>query len=146
MTDNDFTRLARDLGRLAGPEIVEAAQAALGTSAAAVADGWDQKLYREGHADKTGRRSVTFDVGVARTFHLWQTDILSGSDAATLVAEIGPRRGNHKQAGIVRLLENGSINNAPHGYGAGALQEHEAGYEAALDAAVHAVERKAGLG
>lgn len=147
MTDFDFsqiTKLAADLGTLSGPAVVEAATKAVDQTAGRVQDAWNGKLYREGNAKLTGR-SISYDVGIARQFHLFQTDAVSGADAATIVAEIGPKRGSGKQAGIVRLLENGSAHNVPHGYGAGALQEHEADYEAALGVAVLAAEKGAGL-
>lgn len=141
----ELTTLARDLGMLSGPLVVEAVTKATEQSAGRVKTSWNGKLYRDGHADRTGR-SITYDVGTAHQFQLWQTDALHGPDAATIVAEIGPKRGSGKQAGIVRLLENGSVHNAPHGYGAGALAENEADFDASLDFAVWAAEREVGLG
>jgi hypothetical protein len=139
-----ITRLALDLGMLSSPLVVEAVTKAVEHSAAGVKKAWNGKLYRDGHADRTGR-SITFDVGVARQFSLFQTDAFSGPDEAAIVAEIGPKRGSGKQAGIVRLLENGSVHNAPHGYGAAALQENEADYEARIGFAIWAAEKAAGL-
>lgn len=141
---SELAKLARDLGKLSSPLVVENVTKAVEQSAARVKTAWNGKLYRDGHADRTGR-SITYDVGVARQFNLFQTDVLSGADAATIVAEIGPKRGSGKQAGIVRLLENGSVHNAPHGYGAGALQESESSFDAALGFAIWAAEREAGL-
>lgn len=141
---SELLTLARDLGKLSGPLVVEAVTKAVGQSAGRVKTAWNGKLERAGHARKTGG-SITYDVGLARQFRLWQTDALSGPDAATIVAEIGARRGNGRQAGVVRLLENGSAHNAPHGYGAAALFESEADFDAAIDFAVWAAERECGL-
>lgn len=140
--------LARDLGTLAGPLPVENVTKALDQSANRVKAAWNGRLYREGSARRTGG-AVTYDVGVARTFDLWQTDAIpggGGGDAATIVAEIGPKRNRGRQAGVIRLLENGSAHNAPHGAGAASLFESEADFEAALDFALFAAEREAGLG
>lgn len=141
---SQLSALARDLGKLSSPLVVENVTKAVEQHAARVKNAWNGKLYREGHADRTGR-SITADVGVARQFDLWQTDALHGNDAATIVAEIGPKRGSGKQAGIVRLLENGSAHNPPHGYGAAALFESEGDFDVALDFAIWAAEREAGL-
>lgn len=139
-----LSELARDLGRLSSPQVVEAVQAAVTVSAHRVKDAWNGRLYRDGHASRTGR-SISYDVGVARDFSLWQTDALQGPDSATIVAEVGPKRGAGKQAGVVRLLENGSATNAPHGYGTASLQENEADFDHGLDLALRTVERGAGL-
>jgi hypothetical protein len=105
-----------------------------------VKETWNGKLYTEGHADRTGR-SISYDVGVAHDFHLFALDA-DGVKSSTLIAEIGPRSGSKKQAGIDRLLENGSIHNAPHGYGAAAIHEHEGDFEAAIAFAEAAAARR----
>lgn len=144
MTGDDFTKLVRDLGRLAdGPAVTAAVTKAVDQTGARVAATWNAKLYRDGSAKLTGG-SITHDTGVAHQFGLFQTDA-STPHGAEIIAEIGPKRGNHRQAGIVRLLENGSVHNPPHGYGAGALQEHEDDYEAAIGFAIWAVQKEADL-
>lgn len=145
MTDFDFsdlTRLTADLGKV-GPGVVPNVEKALERTARNVKDAWNDKLYTEGHAKLTGR-SISYDVGVARSFHLFALDE-GGYDAAALVAEVGAKTGSGRQAGIVRLLENGSVHNAPHGYGSGALAENESDFERGIDAALRDAERAAGL-
>jgi hypothetical protein len=144
MNYTELSELARDLGKLSSPQVVTAVQKAVGHSALGIKNAWNAKLYTEGHADRTGR-SISYDVGVARDFGLFQTDLLQGADSATIVAEIGPKRGLGKQAGVVRLLENGSVHNPPHGYGASALHENEADFDARIAFAIWAAERDAGL-
>lgn len=139
-----LSELARDLGHLAGPDTIANVEKAVEVTARRTKDGWNAALYREGHAALTGR-SISYDVGVARDFALWQTDAMHGRDSATIVGEIGPRRGAGKQAGVVRLLENGSAHTRPHGYGSGVLQQNEADFEHGLDLALRTVERRAGL-
>lgn len=112
-------------------------------SARRVKDAWNGKLYNEGHASRTGR-SITYDVGAAHDLGLFGT-VTGEARSSTIVAEIGPRTGSGKQAGIVRLLENGSVHNAPHGYGAAALDENAADFEQAVAFAVWAGEKEAGL-
>lgn len=143
----ELSELARDLGKLAGPDTIANVEKAVEVTARRVKDAWNGSLYREGHAKKTGR-SISYDIGTARSLGL-TTSVLGGgplsSDRGTITADIGPRHGGNRQAGIVRLLENGSAHNAPHGYGAGALQANEADFERGLDLALQTVERGAGL-
>jgi hypothetical protein len=141
---SELLTLARDLGKLSSPLVVEAVTKAVGQSAARVQGAWNRRLPAEGAARLTSR-AITYDVGTARQFALFQTDVLSGPDEATIVAEIGAKRGSHRQAGVVRLLENGSAHNPPHGYGAASLFENEADFDASIDFAIWAVERAAGL-
>lgn len=144
---SELSRLARDLGLLTSPQVRQDVEKAVEWSARDVKDRWNNKLYREGHAKLTGR-SITYDVGVAHDLGLGTSylDALeAGSGAATIIAEIGPKRGSGKQAGVVLLLENGSVNNQPHGYGAGALHEAEARFEYGIDLALGKIEKEAGL-
>lgn len=143
----ELSTLARDLGMLSGPLVVEAAQKAVEQSAARVKAAWNGRLYREGSARRTAG-AITYDVGTAHTFDLWQTDAVprtGGSEQGTIIAEIGPKRNRGRQAGVIRLLENGSAHNPPHGYGAASLLESEGDFDAALAFAIWAAEREAGL-
>jgi hypothetical protein len=125
---DDFHRLAHDLGSAAQlPVVGSYVAAAVERTALEVKDGWNEKLYTDGHAKLTGR-AITYDMV-----------------GAGLSAEIGAKRGSGKQAGIVRLLENGSIHNAPHGYGAAALAEREANFESRVESAAVLSLRRAGL-
>jgi hypothetical protein len=144
---SQFTELARDLGRISSPQVRRNVEKAAEVSARNVKDGWNGKLYNEGHAKLTGR-SISYDVGTAFDLGLgtsMQDAVEAGSGAAAVIAEIGPRRGSGKQAGVVLLLENGSVHNPPHGYGAAALAEEETGFEQGIDLALQSVEREAGL-
>lgn len=125
---DDFHRLAHDLGDVAQlPVVGSYVAAAVERTALEVKDAWNEKLYTDGHAKLTGR-AITYDMV-----------------NAGLSAEIGAKRGSGKQAGIVRLLENGSIHNAPHGYGAAALAEREANFHSRVDSAAVLALRRAGL-
>lgn len=135
-------RLALDLGAVADGVAENLLPAAKGT-AGLVKNTWNAKLYTEGHADRTSK-SISFDVGVAHDFALFATTA-EGVTSSSIVAEIGPRTGSGKQAGIVRLLENGSIHNAPHGYGAAALDEHAGDFERAIAFAEWAASQERGL-
>lgn len=140
---SQLTELARDLGALGSPQHAENLLPAMAATAAAVKASWNEKLYRDGHARRTGT-SISYDVGVAHDFALFALTA-DGVTASTLIAEIGPRTGSGKQAGIVRLLENGSIHNAPRGFGAAAIHEHEGDFEAALAFAEAAAAGRFGL-
>jgi hypothetical protein len=127
---SQLSQLAQDLGRLGSPEFAENLLPAMKSTAALVKATWNAKLYTEGHADRTGN-AITYDVGVGdHSFDLFATEV--GDARSTILAEIGARTGSGRQAGVVRLLENGSVHNAPHGYGAASLHEHESDFEAAL--------------
>jgi hypothetical protein len=124
--------LAADLARLPGLTRRNL-RSAVTVTARKTKDAWNGKLYTEGHAARTGH-AIDYDV----------TD-LDAFGVTVLQAEIGAKRGTGRQAGIVRLLENGSVHNPPHGYGAAALQQNEADFEHGLDLALHAAEKEAGL-
>lgn len=145
----EFTELARDLGKVGSPELRRNVERVVEHSAGSVKDRWNGKLYSEGHAKLTGR-SISYDVGTAFDLGIGtslQDQLDAGSGAAAIVAEIGPRKGNHRQAGVVVLLENGAPaqNLAPHGYGAASLAEEEADFEARLAFAEWAAAKEAGL-
>jgi hypothetical protein len=147
MTEIDTTqlfKLAADLGSLDSRGTVEAVTTAMTVTAHRVKDAWNGRLYRDGHARRTGR-AISYDVGAAHSFSLFALDEGGANDAAAIIAEIGAKSGGGRQAGVVRLLENGSAHNAPHGYGTAALHENEADFEHGLSLALTAVERAAGL-
>lgn len=121
-------RLAADIGA-AALGVAPLLEKALGMTSKRVKDDWNGKLYSDGHARLTGR-SISYDVTVS---------------GPTISAEIGAKRGEGRQAGIVRLLENGSVHNAPHGFGSAALGENEADFEARLAFAVWAGQERHGL-
>lgn len=129
---SDLSRLAADLGRVPGLA-KRPLRAAITVSARNVKDAWNGRLYSAGHADRT-RGSIDYDVTA-----------LEGFGVTEYQAEIGARRGTGRQAGVVLLLEYGSAHNAPHGYGAAALQQTEADFEHGLSLALQAAEREAGL-
>jgi hypothetical protein len=136
-----LSHLARDLGAVADG-VAENLLPAMRGTAGLVKNAWNEKLYNEGHASRT-RGSISYDVGVAHDFDLLALDI-DAVRSSTLVAEIGPRT-SRTQSGIVKLLELGSINNPPHGYGAAALDEHEGDYETAIAFAEAAAAGRWGL-
>lgn len=140
----ELSELARDLGNLSSPQVVEAVEKAVGHSALGVKNAWNASLYTEGHARLTGR-SISYDVGTGQGMRLFAIDPGDTAGPGTIVAEIGPKGGQGKQAGVVRLLENGSVHNAPHGYGSAAIQENEADFEETIAFAIWAAEREAGL-
>lgn len=144
---SEFTRFSRDLGMLTSPQVRRNVEKVVEHSARRTKDRWNAKLYREGHAKLTGR-SISYDVGTAFDLGIGTTlenALAAGSGEATIIAEIGPRRGSGKQAGVVLLLEDGSVHNAPHGYGAASLAEEEADFEAGIAFAIWAGQKEAGL-
>lgn len=143
MDYSQLSQLVSDLGSLGSPEFARNLEPAVGSTAGLVKSTWNGKLYTEGHADRTGR-SISYDVGVAHEFALFALDE-GDVTSSTILAEIGPKTGSGKQAGIVRLLENGSVHNAPHGYGAASLHEHEGDFETAIAFAEAAAAGRFGL-
>jgi hypothetical protein len=129
---SDFQTLSADIGKTL-PRGSKNFQKALQVTARHVKDDWNGKLYSEGHARRTGR-AISYDVGG-----------FSGPWAAHLEAEIGAVRGSGRQAGIVRLIENGSIHNGAHGYGAAALQANQGDFEHGIELAIDDALRAAGL-
>lgn len=114
-----LSRLAVDLGALA-IEAHHSVRKATEHTADGVAKGWNSRLYTDGHAKLTGK-AVDYTI----------TEGVLG-----VAADIGARRGSGRQAGIVRLIENGSVHNAPHGAGAAALEEAIPHFEAQLGLAL----------
>lgn len=121
--NSDFVQLVADLGKI--PAVAhENVRTAVEQTAKAVQTGWNEQLYNDGHAFQT-RGAISYD-------------LIEGF--AGVGAEIGPRRG-YRQAGIVLLLENGSVHNPPHGGGAGALEAQEDDFGARLAFAIDAATR-----
>jgi hypothetical protein len=133
MADADFDtsgldRLAADLSKVPGATD-KTVPVALERTARRVKDDWNESLYRDGHANRTGR-SITYDLLLAR--HEFS-------------AEIGAVRGSGKQAYITRLLEYGSAHNAPHGGGSGALDKNTDDFVHGLQEAAADALKAAGL-
>src|SRR4051794_27426017 len=98
---DDFHRLVHDLGSAAQLPIVgNYVAAAVERTALEVKDGWNGKLFTDGHAKLTGR-SITYDMV-----------------GAGLSAEIGAVRGRGKQAGGGRPPAKGPLHKPPPRYGA----------------------------
>ncbi len=112
---DEFLKLARDLGRV-HETAVPLLRAGMEASAKHVQGDWNDQLYSEGNAKLT-RGGLSHDITSG-----------AGLLGSTLEAEIGPKRG-YKQSGIILLLEVGSVHNAPHGGGSGALQKNELEFE-----------------
>jgi hypothetical protein len=129
---SDFQALAADIGT-AIPGGKKNFSQALTVTARHVKDDWNDKLYSEGHAKRTGR-AITYDVSS-----------FEGFGGSTIEAEIGAVKGSGRQAGVVRLLENGSIHNGAHGYGAAALQANQGDFEHGVQTAIDDAMRAAGL-
>lgn len=120
MTDGikfDFSalkKLAADLGdapKKIGPYLHQAIE----VTSRHIKDDWNQNLYKSGHAKRTGR-SITYEI-----------ETKPGA-RSQIKSEIGPIKGAGVQAGVVLLLERGSIWNPPHGAGAKALKANQADF------------------
>jgi hypothetical protein len=99
----------------------------------------EREALPEGHAERTGR-SISYDVGVARDFDLFQTDVLQGATrrrSSRRSAQAGSREAGRRRAAARERLGH----NAPHGYGAAALHENEADFDAGIAFAIWAAER-----
>lgn len=134
MADMDFDtsgldRLAADLAKVpfASEKTIPKA---LAVTARHIKDDWNDNLYRDGHANRTGR-SITYD--------------LSHPSRAEFEAEIGAVRGSGKQAYITRLLEYGSAHNPPHGGGSGALDKNTEDFVQGIQKAAADALKAAGL-
>lgn len=138
-------QLAHDLGVLGSPQTVENVETAVGTTAHLVKNTWNGKLYGPGSAASRTGGSISYDVGVAHDFDLFAMD-LGDVKSSTIIAEIGPKAHRGRQAGVVRLIENGSINNAPQGLGGASLDEHESDFEIAIAFAERVAAGRVGLG
>jgi hypothetical protein len=115
-------------------------RAAIEVTARNVKDSWNQSLYSDGHAKRTSR-AIDYDIEISAASRL--SGISLGGDQ--IVADIGARRGSGKQAGVVRLLENGSVNNPAAGYGNAALNEHTPNFEEHVARALNDAANGAGL-
>lgn len=127
---SDLHKLSADFGTsaTASPTLL---RAAVQVTSQHVKDAWNQKLAAGAgpHTPRVGR-AITYD-----------TEIKSGE----ISSEIGAVRGSGRQAGIVRLLENGSVHNGGRGYGAAALHENENDFETGIQKATDAALKAAGL-
>lgn len=123
-----FDQLAAEIGKVDDGAQKQLRQA-VEVNSRKVKDAWNSKLYTEGHAARTGR-AITYDITVTRD---------------EIAADIGAKRGSGRQAGIVRLLENGSVKNGAHGYGAAALHENERDLEQGVTKALDDAFKQAGL-
>lgn len=133
MADMDFDtsgldRLAADLAKVPGATD-RTVPVALERTARRVKDDWNDALYRDGHANRTGR-SISYDLLISR-HEFW--------------AEIGAVRGSGKQAYITRLLEYGSAHNPPHGGGSGALDKNTEDFVQGIQKAAADALKAAGL-
>jgi hypothetical protein len=130
---SDFKALSATFEQVLPAEAAKTIPQALEVNARKIKDAWNGKLYRQGHAKRTGR-SITYDISKFAGFGstVWQ-------------AEIGAVTGSGRQAYITRLLEYGSANNPPHGYGSAALDENVGDLESGLDRALRDAEKAAGL-
>lgn len=125
---SDLTRLAASFKAV--PEVaIPFVNKAMQVNARKIKDSWNRKLFRDGHAKRTGY-SITYDITVRR---------------GDVEAQIGAVTGSGRQAYITRLLEYGSVNNGPHGYGSAALDENTGDLESGLQRALADAERAAGL-
>jgi hypothetical protein len=88
---SEIQRLVADLSRAAAvPGVFRAARKAVERSARRVKDGWNGKLYTEGHAKLTGR-AISYT--------------MSPASQSGISAEVGAVLHSGKQAGLVQLLE-----------------------------------------
>jgi hypothetical protein len=124
---DDFHRLAHDLGSAAQlPVVGSYVAAAVERTALEVKDGWNEKLYTDGHAKHTGR-AITYDMV-----------------GAGLSAEIGAKRGSGS-----RRASSGSSRTAPSTtlprVRRRRLAEREANFESRVESAAVLSLRRAGL-
>lgn len=128
MADDDFSRLARDLGGVpkgTGKFLRKAVE----VTARHVKDSWKDRLKGSPHVPG-GPASITYD-------------LKPGRDG--MGAEIGPELGRG-QASIVGILEVGSASHvSPRGFGLAALHDNEADFEHGIELAVDDALKAAGL-
>lgn len=119
---SELSQLTADLGdapKTAGKKIRQAFE----VSSRHVKDKWAKKL--EGtEGVPHGPKSITYDI-----------EATPGDQLSTIRAEIGSETGR-LQAPIVTVIEFGSPNLPPRGYGLAALQETEADFEKGLGLAI----------
>jgi hypothetical protein len=112
---SELNQLAADLGaapKNIGPYLHQAIE----TTSRHIKNDWNQRLYKKGHAKLTGH-SITYDIEA------------KAGVVSQIKSEIGPVKGAGVQAGVVLLLEYGSIRNRPHREGAQALKNNIPDFE-----------------
>ena len=97
-----------------------------------IRDTWREKASGNPHAPAFPR-SITYDL-----------DVYRGFGVSILRSEIGPDK-ERPQGALGNLLEYGSVNNPPRGYGLAALQENEADFEEGLEKAIDDALKASGL-
>jgi len=128
---SELDKLTVDLGE-ASKGIGEPLRQAHEVSDRNIKDSWAEKLRGEPHLPHAPS-SITYELIAT-----------PGQDVSTLRSDIGAQKGR-RQAPIVVVIESGSPNTAPRGYGAGALHEEQAGFEQGVTKALDTALRKAGL-
>lgn len=127
----ELNHLARDIGDVpdkAGPFINSAVQ----HTSRLVRDSWRERAAGNPYAPAFPY-SITYDLTVYRGFGV-----------SMLRSEIGPDK-DRPQGALGNLLEFGSVNNPPRGYGLAALEENEDDLERGLDAAIDDALKASGL-
>lgn len=133
MTDSfkmDFTevnQLVADLGEVAATA-GQYVRKAVEVGARNVKTDWADFSGGLPHA-KHFPRSITYDITTFQGFGL-----------SIIKAEIGPDK-DRPQGALGNLLEYGSVNNPPRGFGASALQANESDFQRGLVAALEDAER-----
>jgi hypothetical protein len=127
----NFVQASHDLGSVpdkAGPFINSAVQ----HTSRLVRDSWRERSSGSPYAPAFPY-SITYDLTVYRGFGV-----------SLLRSEIGPDKAR-PQGALGNLLEFGSVNNPPRGFGLAALQEHEDDLERGLDQSIDDALKAAGL-
>lgn len=146
--NSDLSKLATDLGSVPAQSGKNLAQAFHVTSRN-IRDAWREKATGLEHAPAFPW-SITYDMGAEgrQTFAQAVSSVNAGgiSDAMDTVlrSEIGPDK-VRRQGALGNLIEYGSVNNPPMGFGHAALQENEDDFERGIDRAVDDALRKAGF-
>lgn len=138
---SDVTDLVADLRSVpfdTGENIVKAHE----VSAVKIRDSWREKLSGSETVPQ-GAQSVTYDMGANESL---LRDVLTGRPgrASEVYTEIGPEL-DRPQGPIVGMLEYGTPNTAPRGFGAEALRENEDDFARGIDLAVEAAHRRRNL-
>ncbi len=132
LDNGDFMSFTRDLEHVpadAGANVVTATE----ISARNIKDSWREAWSGSEHLPGA-ERSITYDMfGTASAAGRLAGAAYGG--ASSVSAEIGPSL-DIGQGPVVGLVEEGTATVAPRGYGAHALAEEIAGYEAGLGKAV----------
>lgn len=128
---DDMKKLAASLGDVPR-EASGNVRKAVAVTARKVNMAWREKARGASHAPAFSS-SITYDITGG-----------DGIRAEAVQAEIGPDK-DRRQGALGNLIEFGSVNNAPRGYGLAALQENEADFEKGLTIALADAEKAAGL-